>query len=217
MEDKEIMNLSENVKEEVEKKEQENQNVKGGNGETEKFVGLPIESLICKPMVAAAQGQQELRGVYIDGMKKFAYKEDSNSEINTLEFTYERPIINPDDSQGEPIKATIKAPLLSLIPVPAFTMDETTVDFNMEVKEMDMADSKTHEDTSDTVNYSSWFDVKCSITGKVTPDKECNEQKDSSATDAIHARAVQQPSEEGMEKLTALLSQAMEPIKADSE
>ena len=131
-----------------------------------------------------------------------------NSSENTQELT--RAYID-----GE--KTEIKAPLLSLIPVPALTMDEATVDFTMEVKEMDMADSKTHEDTSDTVSYGSWFSAKCSITGKVSSVKEHKKQKDSSVTCAMQASAVQQPSEEEMEKLTALLSQAMEPIKTDPE
>ena len=107
---------------------------------------------------------------------------------------------------------TIHAPLLSLVPLPAFTMDELTVDFNMEVKDMEMSDDKTHEDVSSTVKYNSWFGLDASITGNVTSDSEHKRQTDSSATYTIHARAVQQQPSEGMAKLTSLFAQAMEPI-----
>ena len=40
----------------------------------------------------------------------------------------------------------ISAPLPSLVPIPAFTMDELTVDFNMEVKSTDITEDKTHDD-----------------------------------------------------------------------
>lgn len=177
----------------------------------EQFAGLPIESLICKPIVAAAQGQQELTAVYIDGIKKLAYTGKDGKKTNTLDFTYERPVVKADGSMGSQ-SCTIHAPLLSLVPLPAFTMDELTVDFNMEVKSMEMSDDKTHKDVSSTVNYNSWFGLDASITGNVTADSEHKRQTDSSATYTIHARAVQQPPSEGMEKLTSLFAQAMEPI-----
>lgn len=177
----------------------------------EQFTGLPIESLICKPIVAAAQGQQELTAVYIDGIKKLAYTGKDGKKTNTLDFTYERPVVKADGSMGSQ-SCTIHAPLLSLVPLPAFTMDELTVDFNMEVKSMEMSDDKTHKDVSSTVSYNSWFGLDASITGNVTADSEHKRQTDSSATYTIHARAVQQPPSEGMEKLTSLFAQAMEPI-----
>lgn len=73
---------------------------------------------------------------------------------------------------------TVKASLLSLVPVPAFTMD-------------------------------------ASITGSVSSDSHHKRQTDSTAAYEIHAKTVQQPPSEGMEKLNSLLAQAMEPIKKE--
>lgn len=52
------------------------------NGGADQFAGLPIESLICKPIVAAARGRQELTVVYIDGIKKLAYKDGKSGDTN---------------------------------------------------------------------------------------------------------------------------------------
>lgn len=124
-------------------------NTPPGEDAGEQFAGLPIESLICKPIAAAAQGQQELMATYIDGIKKLAYQDGDKSETNDLEFKYERPVINQDGSM-ESESCMVKAPLLSLVPLPAFTMDELTVDFNMEVKSTEMSEDKEQEDVSST-------------------------------------------------------------------
>lgn len=210
MSNDELKNNASEDKQTVESKEQNGMAASnGGGGGAEQFAALPIESLICKPIIAAAQGQQELTAVYIDGIKKLAY--DENGNTNKLSFSYKRPVVQPDGTMSSQ-DCTIDAPLLSLVPVPAFTMDELTVDFNMEVKNTEMSGSKTHTDVSSTVKYNSWFGLNASITGNVSSDTEHKRQTDSTATYTIHARAVQQQPSEGMAKLTALFAQSMEPI-----
>lgn len=180
------------------------------------FAGLPIESLICGPILAAAKGQQELTALYIDGVKKLAYEDESAKKMNQIEFQYERPIIGADKKVTVQ-KCKVEAPLISLVPVPAFTMDELTVDFDMEVKSTELQDDKSHKDASSTVKYNSWFGLDASITGNISSDSEHKRQTDSSATYKIHARAVQQPPSEGMAKLTSLMAQAMEPITVENK
>lgn len=180
----------------------------------EQFTGLPIESLICKPIVAVAQGQQELTATYIDGIKKLAYQDGDESKTKVLDFSYERPLIKQDGSVGSE-SCTVKAPLLSLVPLPAFTMDELTVDFDMEEKSMEMSEDKKQEDVNSAVSYSSWFGLDVSITGNVSSDSDHKRQTDSTAAYEIHAKAVQQPPSESMAKLNSLLTQAMEPIKKE--
>ena len=178
------------------------------------FAGLPIESLICGPIIAAAKGQQELTAVYVDGLMKLAYKDgQSGGETNTLDFNLDRPVQNNDGTVATQ-QVKISAPLLSLVPVPAFMMDELTVDFNMEVKNSDLSSTETKADVSTTLSYKSWFGLSTQITGNVSSDSSHKRETDSSATYQIHARAIQQPPSEGMAKLTALFAQAMEPIPA---
>lgn len=214
MELKEQHKLLSEQKEEAKKQDGKKEDGgEGGGSAGEQFASLPIESLICKPIIAAAQGQQELTAVYIDGIKKLAY--DDNGDTNKLSFAYKRPVVQQDGTMSSQ-DCTVDAPLLSLVPLPAFTMDELTVDFNMEIKSMDMEDSKTHKDVSSTVKYNSWFGLNASITGNVSSDTEHKRQTDSTATYKIHARAVQQQPSEGMAKLTALFAQSMEPINNKS-
>ena len=146
---------------------------------------LPMESLIAAPLIAADQGQQELTSVYLDNLMKLAYTSNS-TETQNLDFKYQFPVINPDGTVNQTEGATISAPLLTLVPVPAFTMDELNINFDMEVK-------------------------NASITGSISSNTKHKRQTDSSAAKDIHARATQEPPSEGLAKLTSLLAQTKEP------
>ena len=129
------------------------------------FGSLPMESLIAAPLIAAAQGQQELTDVYLENLMKLAYTSNS-TETKNLDFKYERPVINPDGTVDQTEGASISAPLLALIPIPAFTMDELDINFDMEGKNTEKSTDQTHPDASATVSYNSWFGLDASITGE---------------------------------------------------
>ncbi len=195
----------------------------GGNGDdsqliTNSFVGLPLETLIGTPFIAAAKAQQELTATYVETVWDLAYGKKTDKpdkKVNTLDLTIERPIISKDGSKVENKKFTVSAPILSLVPVPAFTMDEVVVDFDMEVKNSEISNEHNSEGIKSTIGYKSFWGLSASIKGNVTADSEHKRETDTSATYKIHARAVQHPAASGMEKLTDLLTQAMEPIIVD--
>lgn len=76
--------------------------------------GLPIESLISKPIIAVAKGQQELTSVYNDTLMHLLLTDKIDE--GTKEKHAEIPNLYID------------------CPLPAFTMDELKIDFNMEAK-----------------------------------------------------------------------------------
>lgn len=197
---------------------------KDGNDVASSFAGLPIESLIGGPFLAAAKVQQQLAATYVDTVMKLAYREkkkkeeneETKQETNILTFEVPRPVINEEADGKTSVTVEnmqINAPLLALVQIPSFQMDEVTVDFDMEVKTSDMKSDETKADVSSTVNFKSWFGLNASITGNVSSDSVHKRESDSSATYKIHARAIQQPPSEGMAKLTSLLTQAMEPLR----
>ncbi|MDE7293288.1 MAG: DUF2589 domain-containing protein [Oscillospiraceae bacterium] len=181
------------------------------------FECLPIEQLICAPIVAVAEGQAELCRVYLDNLFRLAFKKGNSGDsggsksINSIDFNLERMIV---DDKGDTKKQnlTVSAPLLSLVPVPAFTMDEATVRFTMEIKEVNTQKSeKTSEGKAD-IGFGKWgFSAK--ISGKVTSSSSNTRTSDHSAKYDIFARAVQQPPAEGMAKLTSIFASVIEPIE----
>lgn len=183
------------------------------------FVGLPIEALIGKPFIAAARSQQELTTIYVDTVMGLVYgKSDTEAKdnkddkkVNTLTLKANRPVITKEGTMSS-TTVKVEAPLLPLVPIPAFTMDEVVVDFNMEIKTSSTSESKNHADAATKLGYKSWFGLNAEITGNITSDSTHKRSTDSSATYTIHARAVQQPPTEGMAKLNSILASFMEPI-----
>lgn len=182
------------------------------------FVGLPLEALIGKPFIAAARSQQELTTIYVDTVMGLVYgksdteaKDDKDDKkVNTLTIKANRPVITKEGTMSS-TEVKVEAPLLPLVPIPAFTMDEVVVDFNMEVKTNSTSESKNHASVGTKIGYGG-FGLNAEITGNITSDSTHKRSTDSSATYTIHARAVQQPQTEGMAKLNSILASFMEPI-----
>ena len=187
----------------------------GSNGIAGEMTGLPMESLICAPIIAAAKGQQELTAVYIDGIKKLAYATDDKGnltdETKEIVLKTKRPVQDGGEVTVQDFE--IHAPLLSLVPVPAFTMDELVVNFDMEVKNSSLDTSDTHKEASSSVNGSA-FGIKASITGNVSSDSSHKRSTDSSAAYHISAKAAKQPPTEEMNKLVSLFNSMMEEVPA---
>ena len=179
------------------------------------FETLPIEQLICAPILAVAQGQSQLCRVYLDYLYELAFEKDGDGKSDktrVIKFNLNRTIIPPEgDVKVQPI--TVEAPLLSLVPVPSFTMDETTVRFTMEVKEVSTSKITSASDVSASSSFSFWG-FKANVSGKVTTSSENTRSSDHSAKYEIYARAVQQQPTEGMAKLTQLFASVIEPIEA---
>ena len=188
------------------------------------FEGLPMETLTYEPILAVAKGQQELTAAYLDTMMKLAYRDDTgitnsgkkanddtNRVTNAIDFTMKRPVIK-EDGKVEEQEAKITVPLISLVPVPAFTMDELTVDFNMEVKKSELQQSDTKTEGTANVSYNSFWGLSANITGSVTDGSMHKRETDCSDTYKVHARATQQKPSEGMAELQNILQQTMEPL-----
>jgi hypothetical protein len=183
----------------------------------QKFAGLPLGLLVCSPIIEVAKGQAELCRVYLEYIHRLAYADEGKGEkkqVNTIDFDLERPVT---DGEGNIDKQKIKvsAPVLSLVPVPAFTMQEATVAFTMEVKEQvtDMSSKESHAEMKGSFSF---WRFHASISGSVTNKSEHTRSTDNSAKYDITAKAIQQPPAEGMAKLTSLFASIIEPIAVGS-
>lgn len=115
----------------------------------------------------------------------------------------------------EPTKPmTLNVPLISLVPLPAFTMDEVTVDFDMQVTENNVDTSTETKSITNTDSFNFWG-CSASVTGTVSANNSHTRTTDNTAKYSIHARAVQQPPSEGMEKLTSLFAESIQPIEKE--
>lgn len=183
------------------------------------FESLPIQYLICAPIIAVAEGQAELCKVYLDNLFKLAFSgeqdQDGTKKINSINFKLQRMVVGENgDVKTQDIE--VEAPLLALVPVPAFTMDEATVQFTMEVKEVNTEKDDNSSEVTTNSGFSKWG-FSANISGKVTASSSRTRSSDQSAKYDIYARAVQQPPAEGMAKLTSIFASVIEPVESASK
>lgn len=184
---------------------------------SDNFTGLPIGLLICQPLIEVAKGQAELCNVYLDQLFRLAFKTMPNLEngeaveTRTVKFKLNRMVVDATSGDTKPVTVEVEAPLLALVPVPAFTMEEATVNFTMEVKDS-TSDKITQSDESTLQSSLSAWGFSTTISGKVTTSRENTRTSDKTAKYDIYARAAQQPAAEGMAKLSSIFASVIEPI-----
>ncbi len=185
----------------------------------QQFSGLPMGLLIAQPILEVAKGQAELCNVYLDQLFRLAFKtmpKDENPvEARVVKFTLNRPVLDAASGNITLQKIDVEAPLLSLVPIPAFTMQEATVRFTMEVKESEGEKISSDAEAGFQASYGAWG-FKASVSGKVTTSRENTRQSDQSAKYEIYARAAQQDPAEGMAKLSSIFASVIEPISTAS-
>jgi hypothetical protein len=181
----------------------------------QQFAGLPLGQLICSPIIEVAKGQAELCRVYLDFVFKLAYKDGKvGGETNIVSFNLNRPVTdNAGNISQQAI--TVNAPLITLVPVPAFTMDEAEVSFSMEVKEATVDTNETSKSVTSQFGFSYWG-FSANISGSVSSKSTHTRSTDFSAKYDVKARAIQQPPAEGMAKLSTVFASVIEPIPVKS-
>lgn len=189
---------------------------------TDDFTGIPLGLLVSQPIIEVAKGQAELCNVYLDQLFALAFKKapvfsgDADPEAveaRVVKFKLNRQVVDSASGNIKTAPVTVEAPLLALVPIPAFTMDEATVRFTMEVKEVET--TKNTVGTTDTFksSFGAWG-YSTNISGSVTTDNSHTRTTDKSAKYEIYARAAQQPAAEGMAKLSTIFASVIEPISA---
>ncbi len=184
---------------------------------TDDFVGVPLGLLVSQPIIEVAKGQAELCNVYLDQLFKLAFKsmpdtsKEESVEARVVKFTLNRMVVDNESGATKTVPVEVEAPLLALVPIPAFTMDEATVRFTMEVKDVVTEKTSTGSETGFQSEFSAWG-FSASVSGSVTTSRENTRSTDKSAKYEIYARAAQQPAAEGMAKLSSIFASVIEPI-----
>ena len=196
------------------------------------FAGLPIDHLICDPILAVAKGQKKLVGEYLDQLDELAFTKEDNKDgsknANIINMNFDRLTNSSTTGEVAHVNQTMQMPLIAIAPVPCFAMKDLAVDFSMEIKQStantSTSASSKKSDASGSVSVkASWGfgSVKASgsysTSGTVSASKTNTRTSDFSAKYNITATATQMPPTEGMAKFTQTMASMMEPISTSSE
>ena len=196
------------------------------------FVGLPIEDLICAPIIGAAKGQRALAQETLSFVNDLAFlpkdNEDGSKNANVINVNLDRLTNSSTTGEVAHVNQKIQMPMISLVNIPNFAMDTMEVDFVMSVGQTssstDTSDKSTDTTTKGSVSGGAswgWGSVKASashsVTGHVASSKSNTRATDFSAKYEVHATAKQLPPTEGMAKFTQIMASVIEPISTSSE
>ena len=167
------------------------------------FVGLPIEDLICAPIIGAAKGQRALAAETLSFVEDLAFtgkqNEDGSKEANIINVSLDRLTNSSTTGQVAHVNQKIQMPVISL--------DKSS-------------DSSSSASVSGGASWG-WGHVSASashtVSGHVASSKSNTRATDFSAKYEVHATAKQLPPAEGMAKFTQILASVIEPISTSSE
>jgi len=154
-----------------------------------------IVKLLSSPFIAALNVQSKMIDKYIETVKKIAFGssdteegEGKSGKTSVLKFIINRFAKKGDDDM-EKVEQEIEVPLISLISIPALTMKQVTVDLALEVNPSD----------------SELNSVKATSKG--------GRPSDPTAKYIIKMIAEREAPAAGMNKLTEIMANSMEPMK----
>ena len=183
------------------------------------FSGLDMGALIGGPLKAACDAQTMLAASTFNFIEQVGFEKGSGSNppaLRTTSFSFERAVAGEN---GNPLGAetvTMSVPLLSIVKIPTFAIDEMNVTFDMEVKSSEMSES--------TKNQSGELDAKAglrigpfSMEVKVKGSISCHEHNTRSSDNSakyhvdVHAKDYGMP--EGLARMMDILSTAALPTQ----
>jgi len=179
------------------------------------FKGLPMEELIAGPLSAAAKAQTQLAGVTADFINNIGLEgPDGNKQARTVDFTYDRPVTKQDGSISQE-QSKLTVPLLSIVNVPNLSIQEASVDFNMEVKSSSLDTSETSKAASVSASYKSFFSpFKASFTASVSSKDTSTRSSDTSAKYSVSVKAADRGMPEGLSRVLDMLNSSIQPTAA---
>lgn len=181
-----------------------------------KFVGLPMSELIAGPLTAVCESQMRLAEASYEYMMRIGFDGD---RTRLVEFDLDRPSETIGGYQR--VKTHVQAPLLGLVPVPSLLVEDTTIEFQMEVSatESSKTSSGSEIDTSTSAKYGFLgLGGSTTVSGKVTSARENTRSTNQSAKYQVRVYARQQPPTEGMARLMDILASCTQalPVAGDA-
>jgi len=201
------------------------------------FSGLPMGDLIGGPLNASCEAQVRLAMATADFIKVIGFnaptdpKDPYSGKTRTALFSFKRPVqvapaipavLNDDGTEKTPAKAAvikneeveIEVPVLAIVKIPALSITQVDVTFDMEVKSSESSKSST--DTSGSLEAEAtfgWGPVKgrVAIKGSVASHKENTRSSDNSAKYHVEVHAKDTGMPEGLSRVLDILAQAVAP------
>ncbi|HIE11815.1 MAG TPA: DUF2589 domain-containing protein [Desulfotomaculum sp.] len=148
-------------------------------------------------------------------------------EARYVDFKFDRVIEEEVVTPGDPPTKTTKysvvpskltVPLLAIVPIPYIRINDMTIDFEFQIKDVETRESTTEKKVSMKAKAGGWF-YKVSIKGSYSNRTVNKRETDRRTTLKITVNAVQDQMPEGLGRILDTLNEAMKvvPVSAPQE
>lgn len=174
------------------------------------FRALPLDVIIAQPLVAAVNAQKQSAEAtvgFINSMMTGSGTQADPYTPVTVDFTAS---LQNSNNQGT-VLMDIKAPLLSIVPIPNLRIDSLSVSFKYEVSQSaTVSNNKQVSGTADIKAGSKLLPIfSAELSGNLTSSSKQDSTTNRSGSLDIELHASEAPMPEGLAKILTLLSNAV--------
>lgn len=188
---------------------------------------LPLEHIIGSPLVAAikAQGlaaQQTVEFIKEVGLKPNDVQGEPSLEARYVSFKFDRILEQEKVEQGNTIRemvvtpSQITVPFLSIVPIPYIRIDNMTIDFEFQIRDIEVYERET-EATVDVKLEARYWWIKASIKGSYSNRTANKRTTDRRTTLRIVVNAVQDEIPEGLGRILDMLHESIQAVPLPGE
>jgi len=189
----------------------------------DQFKGLPMGDLIGGPLMAACNAQVQLAQATANFIQTVGFLPQADGattpqQIRQVAFQFNRPAGDTPGADGTIPTETVSlnVPLLAVVKIPALSITNVDITFNMEVKNSTSDSSSSSKEAKGSVDASvGWgpFSAKISISGSVSSSSKSERSSDSSAKYNVSVKAQDTGMPEGLARVLDIMNQAIAPSK----
>lgn len=182
---------------------------------------VPYQSIIGGPLTAAVKANTDASEAAAQFIKDVGFTEGDNGgkSPRTVEFSYEKEVIDEESGDSTIKSHTITIPFLLLTNVPYFEVEQVTVDFNVKLNSLQTYEA-SDEFNLDVENKGKqgWFtgrtewSVNSSYKRKTSRSQEVERTYDQQ----VHVQAGSVEAPEGVKKLLGVLEQTIVEVPEDN-
>lgn len=182
------------------------------------FKGLDMHSLIAGPLIAACEAQSMLAVSTADFIKQVGLEESKDGQpgkVKTTSFSFQRGLIGEDGKSAGTEMVSMEVPLLSIVKIPTFAIDDMNITFDMEVKSAESSESSSDKkgevDAEAKVGFGP-FSARVNIKGSIACHEQNTRSSDNSAKYHVSVHAKDFGTPEGLARMLDILATASTPL-----
>ena len=170
---------------------------------------LPIRELIGAPFRAVMESQVALALSTHEFIELVGFNEEGN--LKTIDFNV--PIAETVENGVTSYKnETVKAPILSMVPIPSLMIDKVSVNFQLQINTtVENYDKIEITDEEENKRLKLFSLQKTELLGRVTESRENTRKANQGAKYNFHVEAKMQDKPEGLQKMLDLIIARMTP------